>query len=131
MKTHSLVSITPLSMPRKSLIISIVLLMGLGFMLVGGWSSQAWADEKNDLQIDHIVMGYRYWQDGRYQIIINTKTPERSDWSCEFDVAKENYKDFLAAAFVAYTSGKKVRIDYSMNTQPYGCRINYLTLLPH
>jgi hypothetical protein len=51
-------------MPRQPLIISILLLVGFGFMLVGGWSSRAWAAEREG-RIVEVIVAYRAWESGR------------------------------------------------------------------
>jgi hypothetical protein len=117
MKARPLAAITPLRMPRKPHIISILLLVGFGFMLVGG-ASPAWAAyaEVRGKIVRVAVNSHPDFPNGRVFIEVSPLPPQPLG-TCphtkflEFDTNDESYKAFLSAAFVAYTSGKKVVMD--------------------
>lgn len=112
MKTRSLVSITPLSMPRKSLIISILLLVGFGFMLVGGWSSHAWAASVGGKVVRISVDQHDRYPNGR--VFIELDPVPGPVGHCvytkmmELDTNDESYKSLLTLAMLSYTTGHRV-----------------------
>ena len=118
MKLRPLAALTPLRMPRKPLIIPLLLLIGVGVLFGGGYSNHAWAAEA-DGQIVKIMRDDATTGPGRTFIVLSLPPSsmsggcEYAGWGLELNTGSENYKEFLALALATYTSGKQVKASYT------------------